>query len=73
MASDEPRYPLLVDTDALIAVANSPLWDLISEHIGLTTTNVCQQELKRHREQTTEHAPEGKSTVSASPRERDRA
>jgi hypothetical protein len=59
MASDEPRYPLLVDTDALIAAGNSPLWDLITEHVGLTTTNVCQQEMKRHREQTSEYAPEG--------------
>lgn len=49
MASDAPQYPILVDTDALIAVANSSLWDRILAHIGLTTTNVCQQELKRHR------------------------
>lgn len=59
MATDGPQYPLLVDTDALIAVANSPLWELITEHIGLTTTNVCQQELKRHREQNHATAPEG--------------
>lgn len=59
MATDEPQYPILVDTDALIAVATSSLWDRILEHIGLTTTNVCQQELKRHREQTRPHAPEG--------------
>jgi hypothetical protein len=59
MASDTTRYPILVDTDALIAVANSPLWPRITEHIGLTTTNVCKQELERHVENTRETAPEG--------------
>lgn len=59
MATDEPQYPILVDTDALIAVGNSSLWDRITENIGLTTTNVCQQELKRHHEQNRSHAPEG--------------
>lgn len=59
MATDAPEYPILVDTDALLSVANSSLWDRITEHIGLTTTNVCQQELKRHREQSRAHAPEG--------------
>lgn len=57
--ADEQRYPLLVDTDALIAVANSPLWDEISERVGLTTTNVCEQELKRHMETNSAHAAEG--------------
>lgn len=59
MAPDDSRHPILVDTDALIAVANSSLWDRITEHIGLTTTNVCQQELERHVENTRETAPEG--------------
>jgi hypothetical protein len=59
MASDDTRYPILVDTDALIAVANSPLWTEITDQIGLTTTNVCKQELKRHVENTRETAPEG--------------
>lgn len=59
MATDGPQYPILVDTDALIAVANSPLWELITEHIGLTTTNVCQHELQRHRDETRASAPEG--------------
>jgi rRNA-processing protein FCF1 len=59
MASGATRYPILVDTDALIAVANSSLWSQINEHIGLTTTNVCKQELKRHVENTRETAPEG--------------
>jgi rRNA-processing protein FCF1 len=59
MASDDPRYPILVDTDALIAVANSSVWTLLTEHVGLTTTNVCKQELERHVENTRETASEG--------------
>lgn len=59
MGTDAPRYPILLDTDALIAVANSPLWDEIIAHIGLSTTNVCQHELKRHREEHSPRAPEG--------------
>jgi rRNA-processing protein FCF1 len=59
MASDDTRYPILVDTDALIAVANSSVWNRLTEHVGLTTTNVCKQELERHVENTRETAPEG--------------
>ena len=59
MASADTRYPILVDTDTLIAVANSSLWTQITSHVGLTTTNVCKQELKRHVENTRETAPEG--------------
>jgi len=59
MANRATRYLILVDTDALIAVGNSSLWSLITDHVGLTTTNVCKQELKRHTENTRETAPEG--------------
>ena len=59
MATDDTRYPILVDTDALIAVANSSLWARLTDQIGLTTTNVCKKELKRHVENTRETAPEG--------------
>jgi len=59
MATDDKRYPILVDTDALIAVGNSSLWAKLTAHIGLTTTNVCKQELKQHVENTRETAPEG--------------
>jgi hypothetical protein len=59
MPSADTRYPILVDTDTLIAVANSSLWTQITSHVGLTTTNVCKQELKRHVENTRETAPEG--------------
>ena len=59
MAADDTRYPILVDTDALIAVANSSLWAQLTDHIGLTTTNVCKQELERHVENKRETTPEG--------------
>lgn len=59
MATDGPQSPVLVDTDALIAVANSSFWDLIIGNVGLTTTNVCQHELRRHRDETRSGAPEG--------------
>lgn len=59
MDGADTRYPILVDTDALIAVANSDLWTELTAHIGLTTTNVCRQELERHVENTRESAPEG--------------
>lgn len=59
MAANGPQYPIPVDTDTLIAVANSPLWKLITRNIGLTTTNVCQHEFKHHREENRSGAPEG--------------
>ena len=59
MAGGNTRYPILVDTDTLIAVANSSLWTHITDNVGLTTTNVCKQELERHAEETRETAPEG--------------
>lgn len=43
MARDDTQHPILVDTDALITVANSPLWIEITEHIGSTTTNVLNR------------------------------
>ncbi|WP_135665833.1 hypothetical protein [Halorhabdus rudnickae] len=62
MASADTRYPILVDTDTLIAVANSSLWPQVSGHVSLTTTNVCNQELKQHVENTHDTAPEGSRT-----------
>ena len=59
MEDDENRHPVIVDTDALIAVANTDLWERIVETLQLTTTNVCYQELSRHVRETAEHAPEG--------------
>lgn len=58
MADDE-RHPVLVDTDALIAVANTALWPTILDSLNLTTTNVCIQELKRHVRDRSEYAPAG--------------
>lgn len=59
MANDEIRHPVIVDTDALIAVANTSLWSRITETLNLTTTNVCYQELERHIRDRSEHAPDG--------------
>jgi len=56
---DEERHPVIVDTDALIAVANTNLWPQITESLQLTTTNVCYHELKRHTRETSEYVPEG--------------
>ncbi len=56
--AEEPRHPLLVDTSALVAVANTGLWDTLAASLAFTTTTVCKHELRRHVE---EHAypPEG--------------
>lgn len=53
------RHPIILDTDALIATANTSLWETIGETLTLTTTNVCLQELKRHRREKSEYASEG--------------
>ncbi|MGB9961560.1 hypothetical protein ACOZ32_05020 [Halobacterium sp. MBLA0001] len=53
------RHPVLVDTDALIAVANTELWPAITETLTLTTTNVCLQELTHHIRETSEYAADG--------------
>jgi len=53
------RHPVLVDTDALIAVANTALWPKITETLNLTTTNICVQELKRHVQETSEYPLDG--------------
>lgn len=55
----ETRHPILVDTDALIAVANTQLWPAVTETLTLTTTNVCLQELTRHVHETSEYAADG--------------
>jgi hypothetical protein len=59
MADDEKRHPVIVDTDALIAVADTNLWPRITEMLNLTTTNVCYQELERHTRERSEYAPDG--------------
>jgi hypothetical protein len=57
--TDDTRHPVIVDSDALIAVANTDLWSGIVETLNLTTTNVCQQELQRHTRENSAHAPDG--------------
>ncbi|WP_241154855.1 hypothetical protein [Halorubrum sp. CSM-61] len=59
MADAAVRHPVIVDTDALIAAANTSLWPCVTENPQLTTTNVCFQELKRHVRETSEYAPDG--------------
>lgn len=59
MASGETRHPTIADTDALIAVANTALWPTIVDTLTVTTTNVCRQELARHRREKSEYAPDG--------------
>ncbi|MCU4975337.1 hypothetical protein OB955_21780 [Halobacteria archaeon AArc-m2/3/4] len=59
MVDDDVRHPVIVDTDAFIAVANTSLWPQITNNLQLTTTNVCYHELKRHVQETSEYAPEG--------------
>lgn len=53
------RHPIIVDTDALIAVANTFLWPRVLNALKLTTTNVCVHELNRHIREKSPYAPEG--------------
>ncbi|MUW13248.1 hypothetical protein GJ633_00245 [Halorubrum sp. CBA1125] len=57
MASDT-RHPILVDTSSLIAVGNTDQWNVLKDAIRLTTTNVCQHELRNHVNSNT-YPPEG--------------
>lgn len=59
MSRSNDRHPILVDTSALIAVANTSLWPNVCDQLTLTTTNVCEHELKRHVEETNAYAKEG--------------
>jgi len=59
MVADAVRHPVIVDTDALIPVANTDLWPRLTVTLNLTTTNVCHQELERHVRENSAHAPEG--------------
>lgn len=56
--ADERRHPLLVDTSSLVAVANTEQWELVAETLALTTTNVCEHELRNHVDLNT-YPPEG--------------
>jgi len=59
MGADEIRHPVLVDTDALISVANTSLWPKVVGNLKLTTTNVCLHELQRHIREKSEYARDG--------------
>jgi rRNA-processing protein FCF1 len=53
---------VLVDTDALIAVANTSLWDEVTR-VEMVTTNVCKKELERHAEGRDDYLREGAEAV----------
>lgn len=53
-----PRHPILADTSALIALGMSSCWETAKRTLKLTTTNVCQTELKRHARENHAYAPE---------------
>jgi len=59
MGADEIRHPVLVDTDALISVANTSLWPKVVGNLKTTTTNVCLHELQRHIREKSEYARDG--------------
>lgn len=59
MGEGPVRHRVIVDTDALIAVANTSLWLDIVKNLRLTTTNVCLHELRRHTRNKSEYAPDG--------------
>ena len=59
MVDDDIRHPVITDTDALIATANTSLWPRLIHNLNITTTNVCYHELKRHVREKSAHAPEG--------------
>ncbi|XGI82762.1 hypothetical protein ACEU6E_05610 [Halorutilales archaeon Cl-col2-1] len=43
---------LLIDTDALIAIGNTSLWEKTFTKVGLTTTYTCKSELQNHTEKS---------------------
>jgi rRNA-processing protein FCF1 len=53
---------VLVDTDALIAVANTSLWEDV-KRVEMVTTNVCKKEIERHAEGRDEYLREGAEAV----------
>lgn len=44
----EDHYPVIADTSALIAIAGTKYADLVFRELGLTTTEVCLNEIKRN-------------------------
>lgn len=64
MSAPEEPHPVLVDTSGLIAAANTDLWDRLRDEIRFATTNVCEQELRRHVRESSEYAPEERVSTS---------
>jgi hypothetical protein len=59
MPNSSNIHPLLIDTDAIIALANSNCWSAVVQNVGLTTTQACRHELQDHRRGGSEFAREG--------------
>ena len=59
MPNPNKVHPLLIDTDAIIALANSNCWSVVVQNVGLTTTQACRHELQSHRRQGSEFARKG--------------
>ena len=53
------RHPILTDTSALVALGMSDYWETAKTALKLTTTNICQTELKHHVRNNHEYAPNG--------------
>lgn len=55
----ETRHPVVADTSSLVAIATSDHWETARENLTITTTNICQTELKRHQRENHQYAPDG--------------
>lgn len=59
MAIANNIHSLLIDTDAIIALANSNCWPVVARNVGMTTTRTCRNELRSHQEEGSKFAREG--------------
>lgn len=55
----QPPHALVADTDALIALADSAIWSKVSKNVGISTTNVCLDELKNFSRDWDGHGMQG--------------
>jgi hypothetical protein len=46
--NSEDHYPIIADTSALLAVAGTEYADLVFSELGITTTEICLNEIKRN-------------------------
>lgn len=47
----ESIRPLVADTDALLALGNSVLWEVVANNVAISTTQTCRTELINHKRQ----------------------